>query len=130
MSEQKHSSEPWHLVGGSVIGDASGICVSSIQTQYGYHCEPTDTLNAARIVACVNFCAGLPISFMVATGKTSIRPDYKAQCAQWNKTIDDLRAELAKAVKERDAARKQAELYRQETHRWSDSEKKRMSRTL
>lgn len=53
------SKEPWKAVGlGYGIEDADGVLIC--QTAQGHLTVPVEEANAARIVACVNFCATIP----------------------------------------------------------------------
>ncbi len=55
MSETKHSPEPWHYVGDSgAIEDDEGVTCAE-----GWGPGDLEDLNARRIVAAVNACAGI-----------------------------------------------------------------------
>jgi hypothetical protein len=73
--EAKHSPEPWRLDGENDIADATGaVVVHTEWEQHGYINVETRLEwpwwsypgNRARIVACVNACAGIPTEALEA----------------------------------------------------------------
>ncbi len=64
----QHSPEPWKIVGGiptlgsqdtlTMMSDINGYTISFVSDT---DIESISEVNAARIIACVNACAGIPI---------------------------------------------------------------------
>ena len=77
MSAAKHTPEPWFAPGGMILDsrpkyDAHGARIGNTpnmiaEIEYPYSDDQGQTANAERIVACVNFCAGLTNEQLAAT---------------------------------------------------------------
>ena len=61
MSGQAHTKEPWHTGGHAetIVYAKDGYAIADAKTFHGKHEAGTAKANAARIVACVNACAGI-----------------------------------------------------------------------
>lgn len=112
MSEERkegmHTAEPWSLINGT---DRDGENYISISSKYGsatiLYADNLSTANARRIVACVNYCAGLPTYEM--EGMPDDEGDIVWPSAKEEIEFAELKTKEAKQQRtEADAARRAA----------------------
>lgn len=90
-----HTPEPWKANGPSISGE-HGFAVA-MADDYAKTRE-AQIANAARIVACVNYCAGMTNEQLTEDSAEIVREELTRVQAE----LDDMRTEWAKAADQRD----------------------------
>lgn len=104
MSKTKHTPEPWAVYPnekrvsfGHQHSPHNFVSIGSCFSRVTY--LPEDAANAARIVACVNACAGIDNEVLLDDGVRKMREDRDELLKQLTETQQDL--ELAQASNKR-----------------------------
>lgn len=93
MSENKHTPEPWSIFGkdnhimGNQFEDAMERGIE--HSQWTHNCTPED---ARRITACVNACAGIPISDLESGDFAKSLKMFALESATFRRQHDELLA--------------------------------------